>query len=235
MPKGKETALEIIDWEQVRRGMKGDSTIEFSEKFPDENDLSLEMLFSDTTTETPCERATPTEKGVSPKKMQAILEERARALARVAEVGEGEGMQLVVFSLANETYGIETDYVKEVQPLQHVSPVPCTPNFVVGVINIRGSIYSVVDIRGFFGVPRQEITDLTKVILVNAAGLEVGILADDVSGAVNVPLAEIKPPLAAQATVKEEYVQGVTKDMLVVLNLEALMRDERIIVHEEVA
>jgi purine-binding chemotaxis protein CheW len=235
MPKGKETALEIIDWEQVRRGMKDNSTVEFSEEFPDENDLSLEMLFSDTTTETPCERATSTEKGVSPKKMQAILEERARALARVAEVGEGEGMQLVVFSLANETYGIETDHVKEVQPLQHVSPVPCTPNFVVGVINIRGSIYSVVDIRGFFGVPRQEITDLTKVILVNAAGLEVGILADDVSGAISVPLAEIKPPLATQATVKEEYVQGVTKDMLVVLNLEALMRDERIIVHEEMA
>ena len=229
MPKGKETALEIIDWEQVRRGMKDDSTVEFSEEFPDENNLSLEMLFSDATTETTAE------KGVSPEKMQAILQERARALARVAEVGEGEGMQLVVFSLANETYGIETDYVKEVQPLQHVSPVPCTPNFVVGVINIRGSIYSVVDIRGFFGVPRQEITDLTKVILVNAAGLEVGILADDVSGAMSVPLAEIKPPLAAQATVKEEYVQGVTKDMLIILNLEALIRDERLIVHEEVA
>ena len=229
MPKGKETALEIIDWEQVRRGMKDDSTVEFSEEFPDENNLSLEMLFSDATTETTAE------KGVSPEKMQAILQERARALARVAEVGEGEGMQLVVFSLANETYGIETDYVKEVQPLQRVSHVPCTPNFVVGVINIRGSIYSVVDIRGFFGVPRQEITDLTKVILVNAAGLEVGILADDVSGAMSVPLAEIKPPLAAQATVKEEYVQGVTKDMLIILNLEALIRDERLIVHEEVA
>ena len=228
MPKGKETALEIIDWEQVRRGMKDDSTVEFSEEFPDENNLSLEMLFSDATTETTAE------KGVSPEKMQAILQERARALARVAEVGEGEGMQLVVFSLANETYGIETDYVKEVQPLQHVSPVPCTPNFVVGVINIRGSIYSVVDIRGFFGVPRQEITDLTKVILVNAAGLEVGILADDVSGAMSVPLAEIKPPLAAQATVKEEYVQGVTKDMLIILNLEALIRDERMVIHEEV-
>ena len=230
MPKGTETAPEIIDWDQVRRGMKDDSRPEFSaEEFPDGNNLSLEMLFSDATTETPGERS------MSAEKMQAILEERARALARVVEVGEGEGMQLVVFSLANETYGIPTDYVREVQPLRDVSPVPCTPGFVVGVVNIRGSIHSVVDIRQFFGVPKQEITDLTKVILVNAAGLEVGILADDVSGAMNVPLAEIKPPLAAQATVKEEYVQGVTKDMLIILNLEALIRDERIIVHEEVA
>ncbi len=234
MPKDKETALEIIDWNKVRRRMNDNSTVAFyEEEFSDESDLSFEMLFSDTT-ETSDEKGTSTEKGMSPEKMQAILEERARALARVAKVGEGEGMQLVVFSLANETYGIPTDYVREVQPLQHVSPVPCTPNFVVGMINIRGSIYSVIDIRGFFGVPKQEITDLTKVILVNAVGLEVGILADDVSGEMSVPLAEIKPPLAAQATAKEEYVQGVTKDMLIILNLEALMRDERVIVHEEV-
>ena len=175
------------------------------------------------------------EKATSAEKMQAILEKRARALARTAKVDTGEMTQFVVFSLANETYGIPTNYVKEVQPLRDVSPVPCTPGFVVGVINIRGAIYSVVDIRQFLGVPEQEMTDLTKVILVDAAGLEVGILADDVSGSMNVPLAEIKPPLATAAGIKEEYIQGVTKDMLIILNLDTLMRDERIVVHEEVA
>ncbi|MFN8597024.1 MAG: chemotaxis protein CheW, partial [Anaerolineae bacterium] len=77
-------------------------------------------------------------------------------------------------------------------------------------------------------------TDSTKVILVNAAGLEVGILADDVKGATSLPLSEIKAALAAQAATKDEYVQGVTKDMLIILNLEALLKDERIIVHQEV-
>jgi purine-binding chemotaxis protein CheW len=175
-----------------------------------------------------------TEKAMPPDKAKAILEERARALARSTEVETGETMQLVVFSLANETYGIATDYVREVQPLRDVSPVPCTPHFVVGVINIRGAIYSVIDIREFFGVPKQEITDLTKVILVYAAGLEVGILADDVSGAQNIPLGELRAPLDTRAGLKEEYVQGVTRDMLIILNLEALLRDERIIVREEV-
>ena len=174
------------------------------------------------------------ERIISAEKMQAILEERARALARVTDVETDEGRQLVVFSLANETYGVPTNYVREVQPLRDISPVPCTPSFVVGVINIRGSIYSVVDIREFFGVPQQEFTALTKVILVNAGGLEVGILADDVLGETSVPLDEIKPPLATRGGVKEEYVQGVTKDMLIILNLDALMRDERIIIHEEV-
>jgi len=195
----------------------------------DKRELSLDMLFNETTT------GSSGKKGMSREKMQAILEERARALARVAKVETGDSTQLVVFSLANETYGIPTEHVREVQPLREISPVPCTLDFVVGIINIRGSIYSVVDIRKFLGVPEQEVTDLTKVILVNAAGLEVGILADDVSGSTSVPLAEIKPPLATAASIKEEYIQGVTSDMLIILNLEALMRDEQIVVHEEVA
>ncbi len=178
----------------------------------------------------------PTEssaKDLSGDKVKTILEERARALAKSTETEMGETMQLVVFTLADETYGIASDYVREVQPLGNVSPVPCTPNFVVGVINIRGAIYSVIDIREFFGLAKREITELTKVILVQAAGLEVGILADDVIGAKSVPLSDIKAPLESRGS-KEEYVQGVTRGMLIILNLEALLRDEQIIVHEEV-
>ena len=221
---------EVIDLDEFRQRIENDddeATLEFS----DEDDLTLDMLFSGGT---PAPGGSG-EKGVSTEKVQAILEKRAQALARATEVETGETMQFVVFSLANETYGIPTNYVKEVQPLGDVSPVPCTPDFVVGVINIRGSIYSVVDIRQFLGVPEQEVTDLTKVILVDAAGLEVGVLADDVSGSMNIAMAEIKPSLAAQATIKEEYIQGVTKDMLIILNLDTLMRDERVVVHEEVA
>jgi purine-binding chemotaxis protein CheW len=174
------------------------------------------------------------EKGLPAERMRAILAERARMLAKSTEIESGQTTQLVVFSLANETYGIDSDYVREVQPLRDVTPVPCTPAFVVGIINIRGAIYSVIDIREFFGVPKQAITDNTKVILVNAAGLEVGILADDVTGALNVPLAEIKPPLDTKIGTKEEYVRGVTKNMLIILDLEALLGDERIIVRQEV-
>lgn len=167
-------------------------------------------------------------------KTRAVLAERARALIQSTEIQTGETMQLVAFSLASEKYGISAEFVREVQPLREVTPVPCTPDFVVGVINVRGSIYSVIDIRGFFGVPKREITETTKVILVGAAGLEVGILADDVSGATNILLSDIKPPLAAQTASKDEYVLGITPKMLIILNLEALLRDERIIVHQEV-
>jgi len=198
-------------------------------EFPSEEVALLEKIFSVPPPEAPDGKA------ASPKNMQAILEERARALAKVTEVALSDAMPLVAFSLADETYGIATDHVREVQPLRGVSPVPCTPSFVVGVVNIRGAIYSVIDIRQFFGVPDRKRTDSTKIILVNAAGLEVGILADDVLGEISIPLAEIKPPLATRAGIKEEYIQGVTSDMLSILNLEALLRDGRIVVHEEVA
>lgn len=167
-------------------------------------------------------------------KERAILEARAKALAKVTQETSGAMMQLVVFRLADETYGIATRFVREVQPLQAISPVPCTPDFVTGVINIRGAIYSVIDIRQFLGVPSQKMTDENKVILVNAAGLLVGILADEVLGEISIPEATVKAPLATRAGLKEEYVQGVTKEMLSVLNLEALLADESIIVHEEV-
>ncbi len=172
---------------------------------------------------------------VSEEKNKSILADRARALAQSKDQATGESMALVVFSLANETYGIPTEYVHEVQPLREVTPVPCTPDFCVGIVNIRGSLYSVIDIRGFLGVEKQPLSEKTKVILVSAAGLQVGILADDVSGATSIQVSQIKPALAVQRVTKEEYVSGVTKEMLTILNLEAILRDERIIIHEEVA
>ena len=175
------------------------------------------------------------DKAISADRVQGILQNRARALAKSTEVERGETMQMVVLCLANETYGIVTEYVAEVQPLTHLSPVPCTPAFVKGVINIRGAIYSVIDIRGFFDVGDRPITEMTKVILVGVAGMEVGILADDVKGAMNIPISDIKVSLATYSGAKEEYVEGVTADMLIILNLEALLSDERIIVNEEVA
>lgn len=174
------------------------------------------------------------EKEISAEKIQKILQMRANALARVNKEESTETTQLVVFSLSNEKYGIATHQVREVQPLRQISPVPCTPDFVIGVINIRGAIYSVIDIREFLGAPDNKLTESTKVILVKAADLEVGIMADDVLGEISIPLHQIKPPLATRGGYKEEYVQGVTREMLSILNLDALLRDERIIIHEEV-
>ncbi len=204
MTKETKTTNVKMDWDQVRKRLAG------------------------------LQEQVAAEKTLPSDRLKSILEARARALMESTEVQTGESMPLVIFSLSGEKYGIATEFVHEVQPLRDVTPVPCAPDFVVGVINIRGSIYSVIDIRSFFGVQKQEITDTTKVILVRAADLEVGILADDVQGADSVLLSEVRPGLAAQTVAKEEFIQGVTKDMLIILNLEAILHDERIVVREEV-
>ncbi len=172
------------------------------------------------------------------------LERRARALARLPteEAAEGDTLHLVTFPLGKERYGVEVTLVQEVQPLesQTWSLVPCTPDFIVGAVNIRGRIYSVMDMARFLGLPQRPPSEAAHVLLVQGGvqgdegGMELGILADDVPQVITVSLAEVQPSSATVSTQAQEYVRGVTDDMLIILGLERLLSDPRIIVHEEV-
>ena len=85
-----------------------------------------------------------------------VLKERATALAREEkEEKTGQSVEIVVFILATERYGLETSYIEEVWPLKDFTPLPGTPAFVLGIINVRGRIVSVVDIKKFFDMPEK--------------------------------------------------------------------------------
>jgi len=171
-----------------------------------------------------------------------ILEERARVLAKVEEetVNDEQILQLVTFPLAGERYGIEADMVQEVQPLdsQRWSLVPCTPDFIVGAVNIRGRIHSVMDVAVLLGLPRRPLAQPSYVLLVRSGdgedGMELCILADGVPEMAHVRQADVKRDTATVSSGTEKYISGVTEDMLIVLDLKRLLADERIIVHEEV-
>src|SRR5688572_7065199 len=109
-----------------------------------------------------------------------ILRARARALARPPAHTQGAEAWLHVleFRLAQERYAIETRYVREVYPLKDLTPLPCTPPFVLGIVNVRGRILPVVDLKKFFDLPEQGLSDLHRVILLEGNGLELGLLAD---------------------------------------------------------
>jgi purine-binding chemotaxis protein CheW len=171
------------------------------------------------------------------------LERRARALARLpteVEV-EGETLHLMTFPLGEERYGVEITLVQGIQPLQSQSwaQVPCTPGFIVGAVNIRGRIYSVMDIGRFLGLPPRPLSETAHVLLARSgeqgAGgeMEVGILADDLPQVANVPLAEVQPSSATISNQGQKYILGVTADMLIILDLKRLLSDPAIIVHEE--
>lgn len=162
-----------------------------------------------------------------------ILKARARALAKKQEVKEtDEYMEVVEFQLATEKYGIESSFIREVYPLKELTAVPCTPQYVAGIINVRGRILSVIDLRKFFDLPAKGITELNRVIILHNDEMEFGILADAVSGTRKIPLRDIQPSLPTLTGIRAGYLRGITKDRTVVLDAGKILSDKEIIVHE---
>ena len=166
-----------------------------------------------------------------------IMRERAKKLAaevKTEEAGE-EKLEIVEFVLSGEIYGIESVHIREVYPLKNFTPIPCTPAFVLGVINVRGQVLSIVDIGRFFDLPRKGITDLNKVIVLGSGDLEFGILADEVLGVSLIPLKDIQESLPTLTGIRAEYLKGVTNDRVTVLDAGKILSDKNLIVHQEVS
>ena len=170
-----------------------------------------------------------------PEEQQRILRSRARELARESEteLGPDSFLEVVEFRLAHETFALESVCVSAVLPLEDLTPVPCTPPFVVGIINVRGHIVSVIDLKRFFDLPTASLTDLNRVIIIHSDTMEFGVLADAVVGTRRVLLSELEPSLSTLTGVREEYFRGVTGDQTVILDARRLLADSAIVVHEE--
>ncbi len=170
-----------------------------------------------------------------PETWNSILEARALALAeRMDEAVIKEYIEVVVFLLAYETYCVETAYVREVYPLKDLTLLPGTPSFVAGIINVRGQVLSVIDIRDFFGLPKQGLSDLNKVIILTGDGMEFGILADAIVDVRNIQVDKIQPGLPTLTGIREDYLKGISADRQVILDAKKLLTDHSIVVHEEV-
>ncbi len=167
---------------------------------------------------------------------QRILRERARALARVPlRLPAADTMlELLEFRLARERYALESRHVQEVHPLRELTPLPGTPAFLLGIVNVRSRILPVLDLKKFFDLPEQGLTDLHRIIRVRGNDLELGLLADVVVGVRSVPAASLQPSLPTLTGIRADYLKGVTDERLVVLDLERILADPKIVVHEDV-
>ena len=168
--------------------------------------------------------------------LQRILGERAKILAGGAEdkSERGEYLEVAEFLLAHERYAIETRHIREVYSVTDLTPIPCTPPFVFGIINVRGEIVSVIDIKKLFDLPEKGITDLNKAIILQSKDIEIGILVDAVLGVRNIFITELEGSLPTLTGIREEYLKGITKERQVILDAEKLLSDRRIIVDEKV-
>jgi len=181
------------------------------------------------------------DKGMSSEQVKRVLDSRAALLSRSAFTGKQaeQKIQLVTFTLAQENYGLEITFIREIQPLKELTLIPCTPDFIIGAVNIRGKIIPVIDIRKLFGLADVQLSTDAKVIVVQYQDLEIGLLASEVSDVISAFHADIKLPLATVVSEREEYIRGEyvvdSNHMLVVLNVEKIINDQRLVIKEEVS
>jgi purine-binding chemotaxis protein CheW len=166
---------------------------------------------------------------------ERILRARAHRLARPPpRQGASTSMlELLEFRLASERYALESRYVQAVHPLRELTPLPCTPHFVIGIVNARGRILPVLDLKKFFELPERGLTDLHWIIQVRSADVELGLLADVIVGLRPLATGALQASLPTLSGIRAEFLKGVSEERLVVLALERILEDPRIIVQFE--
>lgn len=164
-------------------------------------------------------------------------EETKTAAAVVEEQKRKEGKYLT-FVLCSEEYGLEILKVREIIGLLDITPVPQTPDFVKGVINLRGKVIPVVDLRLKFGMPPAEYTKETCIIVVDVDSLLMGIIVDTVSEVVEIKENEIEPPPSFGHKVDVKFILGMGKikgKVKILLQIDKVLSSEELSIVEKAA
>ena len=180
------------------------------------------------------EAATASAVEPSPERARALMDERARLLARVTKESPApeEVFEALTFALGAERYAVASKHVREVVRLVDFTPVPGAPDFLLGVMNLRGEILAIADLRRFFDVPQRGLTDLARVVVLGADVAELGVLTDQAHEVRVLSAADILEPPGSVAGVGREYLLGVTKEALIVLDGARLLADPRLFIDQ---
>lgn len=168
---------------------------------------------------------------------ERILRARARELAlprRTSTEGPGDRIELLTFCRAGERYAVEALSISEVVRIERITPVPCTPRFVAGIVLHRGELVSVIDLRWMLARNPGAGKIAPFVVAVATAEARLGFLAEAIEGVAAVAEHEITSPSLAGDGTRSPLVRGVTRELVAVLDVEAMVRDPRIIVNEDV-
>ncbi|PCI43391.1 MAG: chemotaxis protein CheW [Moraxellaceae bacterium] len=137
-------------------------------------------------------------------------------------------LQWVTFRLDDETYGINVMQVQEVLRYTEIAPVPGAPMYVLGIINLRGNVVTVIDTRQRFGLKVDKVTDNTRIVIIEAEGQVVGILVDSVSEVVYLRQSEIETTPSVGNEESAKFIQGVCNkngELLILVELDKLLTD----------
>lgn len=139
-------------------------------------------------------------------------------------------LRWVTFRLENEKYGINVMQVQEVLRVTEIAPVPGAPNYVLGIINLRGNVVTVIDTRKRFGLSPKEMDDATRIVIIEADDQVVGILVDSVAEVVDLSASAIELAPNVGTDGNAEFIQGVASldgELLIIVDLNKLLNDEQ--------
>lgn len=163
------------------------------------------------------------------------LKERAEQLAKpIKEVTiKGNLIEVLLFRLSQELYGIETKYIQEVCIIKDYTFIPCAPPFLFGVMNVRSRILPLINLKTVFELPETEEKNL-KCIILKGEEREFAIVIDELIKIHHIPSNQLQIALPTFSSQKEEFLQGITPDRLIILDGKKLLLNKRLVVDETV-
>ncbi len=141
-------------------------------------------------------------------KYQGILNvSEKRKLEENTSIDE-EMVKIVIFTLCGKLYAFYGSYVKSILPYDPVTPVPGCPNYISGIINVRGDIESVINIHSFMGLTDDEPTEKTRIVIAKTSDVRSGVLVNSVEDVVDIPVSAIAPPVSTLDDRIREFIAG---------------------------
>jgi purine-binding chemotaxis protein CheW len=170
------------------------------------------------------------------KETRSLLKARAVSMAEDPDQKRDTYTQIEIieFVLSTENYGVESSFVGEVFQLKEFTPLPGVPAFILGIVNVRGRILPVIDLKKFFSLPEKGLGELNRVIILQDEQMEFGILVDEVIGTKAIFPEELLPVPSSVTGIIEKYIKGVTKERLIILSSGNLLTDKSIVINEKV-
>jgi len=164
----------------------------------------------------------------------SILKARAQKLAEKTIVEENKKgiIEVLEFKLGQERYAVESHYVREVYPLKEVTSLPSVPSFILGVINVRRKIITIIDLRKLFELPSGENPSNEKTIIIEHDGYEFGLLAEEIIGLKHIALDELEHNFPTLTGVRQEFLEGITPNGLTILKGDKLLKESSLFVRE---
>ena len=152
-------------------------------------------------------------------------------LVETVQQDENQENKFLTFNIGKEEYGIEIQNVMQILGMQKITELPEMPSFVQGVINLRGKVIPVIDVRLRFGFEKREFDDRTCIIVIDINDISVGLIVDQVKEVIGIPFANIEPPPSINKSAESRYIKGLGKfgdSVKIMLDTQKLLFDEEL-------